>query len=214
MNYLIAGTGNQSESAFGFLLDELEGGITFVHYRNTGYNPKYVAQDIIRDAKANDYQVRLWTISVGDQVARYVEASEQIENLAAVGINPCSSSEIAKPSLRHGLQLILPPVGTLVTLTGWLGTVEFIPLPGNLYSLDLLFDQACNVAYGKPPHVVDHTQAIVISEQDQCLSETEIENYFPETFTVYIDTTHGDTAGAASEYLKAVQIIIESSASP
>lgn len=229
MNYLIAGLFNQPRKAYEKLWDEMEGGVTLVTFRATGWRPLDMARDVANDIKQHERTARVYTISVGDQVGRYLNMFRD-NDTQVIAINPCGHSSLLKSGQRK-----LSALGTVLCylvsyLLGWFSLIPC--LPGG-YSLPLLADQFLQLLDYGVPQYYSNVAGLVLSSEDECLENNLItETYtereqepittlnevvrlrrasaLPEVHCIVIPTKHGDTIGAADEYRAALGQLDES----
>ncbi len=209
MNYLIGGCYNQADTAFDFLLGEIKGGITFVNFSQYGWKPKNMAQLIIRDAEQKGYAVRLLTISMGDQVARYVEQAmgDQCEICA---INPCSSVAFLKPPLKLGISFVAAPaILAASVVAGWLADIPFLPTGVAPYSIALTSSQYVAMAYNTPPTVSKATKWVIVSTKDDYVQQGVTEKFFTNAKIVKIDTSHIDQHANGELYRQAYRQLMQ-----
>lgn len=218
MNYLIAGMLNQPGAAFWFWLDELDGGVTLVEYENTGWRAEETAEKILADVAHNNYQkVRIFAISVGDQVARYLEAKVGDNAdvlLEIVAINPCSAAELLKLPVAVAAYTLTPLTRFGCYLLGWasLSPTKFLPASGGDYSLTLLTDQGQQIIDQHVPNVTIHTVAVLVSEEDEFLDSEAICQYFPNAQIIFLpNTKHSDTFANAEVYREALLEVLQNS---
>lgn len=151
MVYLIAGNLNQPEPAFKFMMSEVGPNWTYVNFGTLGWSVKSTAKAIIKDIREHNYKARVFAISVGDQVARYLEA-ELGEEIKIYNINPCSTRMALQPKWRALTSLALPVEAICHLIFGWLSVIPFIEIGGGKnYSLITLIDQYWAMAYNHLP---------------------------------------------------------------
>lgn len=218
MNYFVAGMLNQPEPAFRFITDQVQGGITFADFRNTGWNAQATADAIIDDIQRHRYtKVRVFTISVGDQVARYLDScygDSSEPQLEVIAINPCPSAWVLNDKAMLAASIGAPTAIFGCFLIGWLSIVPmpFLSTPGGNYSLYLLACQGTHIADYPATGSVSQTLGIAISEDDEFLDRDELLDYFDGLPIVSIPhCRHGDTIGNAAAYKEAVRQILASS---
>lgn len=208
MTYLIAGNLNQPQSAFNFMMSEVGANYTYVKFGVQGWNAKATAKAIIKDIRSHDYKARVFTISIGDQVARYLE-DELGTEVELYSINPCSYRDALQPKYCELTTTWALPAEILCHLIGWPTMFPSIEVGGGDYSLVMLVDQYWEIAYNKPPLKTSCTQGVVLSINDEILDNDYLRSLFSETRIVEIDTAHADTWAAAEEYLKGVKRLLE-----
>lgn len=209
MNYLIAGMLNQPQYAFRFLLRDIEGGYTFAQYSALGWSVEDTARRIAHDVYKNRYNATIYTISVGDQVARYLEAMLG-DRVKIVAINPCSNPKFLRPLFYYGARIVAPLFQVVCHLAlGWISVIPFLYVDKCRYSLMLLADQIQEIAYGNPPTINRNTVAVICSEADEFLLNEQIIQYFSGIPTAYVPTTHGRTVEKPTAYLDAVRDLLK-----
>lgn len=209
MHYLVAGCVNQPHSAFEFLLDELDGGITLVNYRATrGCSMKTIAKQVIADAKAHGYQAKVIGISIGDYVARCVE--DALPGTESIGINPEPTAEILRPWARAATVVGSTLAEVATVPLGWASVIPWYNGCGNRFSIAFIADQFRDIGFTtNTPKATDGVQGIIISERpgkeegDEFLKNSSIREYFPNAPIVSAKTGHGNTVDGAAEFLKA-----------
>lgn len=213
MNYFVAGTLNQPKPAYQFIMNDIKGGVTWVSFRNTGWEAELTAKAILNHARRHDYKkIRVFAISVGDHVARYLEdfvrADPEIQ-LEVIAINPCSSPTYLNDGLRGAIKAA-PALQITKYLLGWASLLPVIPTPGEAYSVALLEDQLLQVSRVSTPRRFERTLGVVLSKNDELLDNGRIITFLPDDVaTVTIDTTHGNTIDAAKLYREATQKILQ-----
>lgn len=208
MTYLIAGNLNQPQPAFNFMTSELDANFTYVKFAVQGWNAKATAKAIIKDIRKHNYEARVFAISIGDQVARYLE-DELGAEVEIYSINPCSYKDTLQPKYCELTTTWALPAEILCHLLGWPTMFPSIEVGGGDYSLVMLVDQYWEIAYGKPPLKTSCTRGVVLSTNDEVLNNDYLRSLFGETKIVEIDTAHADTWAAAEEYLKGVKRLLE-----
>lgn len=206
MIFLIAGNLNQAVAAFEFMEPLLTGrDYTFVQYRALGWSAKDTARAITQ--KASGQKITVFTISVGDHVARHLETMTW-NGLEIYAINPCPDRKSLRPSLRLALTVVAPILEVFCHLIGWLSIIPIIPTPDAPYSLMLLADQYFALAFERTPKAIGHTEAVLISLNDELLDNCYLQWKFKKTRKIAIETRHGDTIGAAALYLEGMEIAL------
>lgn len=203
MNYFVAGNVNQPDTAFKFLEDKLDGGITYVTYNNLkGCSMRLITQQVLDDIGERGCKARIFGISIGDYVSRFAEA--EFSEIKTVAINPEPHPKILKPHARYGLGIVTPIMEALTVPLGW---VSHVPLPfakNHKFSLAFLADQWRDIAYlTDAPWVTADTIGVICSSDDEFLLNDEIADYFANVPTITIESRHGDTEGNAAAYAEA-----------
>lgn len=209
MYYLIAGCVNQPQTAFEFLFDELDGGITLVNYHSAkGCSIRTISKQVIADAKEHDYQARIIGISIGDYVSRQVEAA--IPGTKSVGICPEPDSSILRPWANASTKVGSIAVEAISAAAGWASLVPWYNGCGNHFSTAFIADQFRDIGFVyDAPHATIGTVGIIVSERpgkdegDEFLDNSTIEEYFYGTPIVEAAASHGNTVDMADQFLKA-----------
>lgn len=209
MNYLVAGCVNQPRSAYDFLLDELEGGVTFVNYQATrGCSMRTIAKQVIADAERHNYQARVIGISIGDYIGRRVE--DALPGTESVGINPEPEASILRPWARGATCAGSVLAETLTVPVGWLSVIPWYNGCDNHFSLAFIADQFRDIGLiVNTPKATDGVKGIIISERpgkaegDEFLKNSAIREYFPGVPVAQARTGHGNTVDGADEFLRA-----------
>ncbi len=207
MNYLVAGLLNQPATAFRFLQKSLRGGITSARFSSLGWDSWSMARQIATDILQHDYQAMVYAISVGDKVARNLEEILG-DRVTIITINPCTEPSFLKPFLRYSAKILVPILGCLCMLLGWLSAIPILELFGKNYkhySLALLVDQLWEIAYVRPQPETKRTVGVVCSAKDEFLQNAEIREYFSGCPCETIQTTHAQTINCANDYLEAIR---------
>lgn len=209
MYYLVAGCVNQPRSAFDFLLEELDGGVTLVNYQpERGCNIKTIADQVIADAKTHNYQARVVGISIGDYVARRVE--DAVPGAKSVGINPEPEPSILRPWSRIASKAGSVIVEALTVPLGWLSTIPWYDGCGNRFSTVFIADQFRDIGFvNDTPYAIDGTAGVIISDHpgkadgDEFLDNARIKQYFKGIPVATAKASHGDTVGSNEAYIEA-----------
>lgn len=212
MNYFIAGNVGQGNSNFGLFLQgyknyHVEGGTTCVIFKPHGFWAKTVAKQIEDDALEHNYKVRIWAISLGDEVARELEARGNLTRLETVDINPCVDIDTVASPFSHLVRILAVPMGIIKVALGWLSYLPVIPVDGGNYSYATLTDQYLGILFYKVPESANNYQCsklVVYSRDDQFLRNTGVARYFYEVKSVTADIDHGNTVLGKQAYLDAM----------
>lgn len=205
INYFIAGTFNQPQYAFRFLTKEVQGGLAFAQFDNLGWNAFDTARAIAHDICKNRYRATIYTISVGDQVARYLEDTLG-DMVKVITINPCTRPQVLKPFFFYGSKIVAPLLQLVCHLIlGWLSALPILHTANDNYSLILLADQLMAIAYGDPPRVKAQTVGLVCSNEDEFLRNTQIIQEFANVPTSIIAAKHARTTEKPNLYLDAIR---------
>ena len=216
MTYLVAGNLNQPTAAFAFLEPELDGNVTYAPFGVCGWQAQATAEQILDDISEHGYtKVNVYTISLGDHVARYIEAGidDSECSLQVYAINPCPTAEAVKQPLRGLLTASVVPFEGVCYALGWLSIIPVIPTPGDNYSLILLADQYWEIVFDDAPHDISHTVGVVCSYptpdavDDGILLNAVLQEYYQDVPVVMVETSHGDTIGQAEKYLQAIRVL-------
>lgn len=208
MTYLISGLFDQPQHAFRFLAKEIRGGLTYVQYKSFGWSVEQTAQQIAHDICKNGYQATIYTISVGDKVARHLE-NILGDAVKVIAINPCTYPRFLKPFFYYGSRVAAPLLQIAChLLLGWLSTIPLIDLGGGKYSLILLADQLMAIAYNTPPQATKRTIAVICSKDDEFLQNDQIRTCFHSTPKTTIHTKHAQTSERPDIYLDAIRSLL------
>lgn len=224
MNYFLPGMMDQPDVNYAFLVEkkngrhesiipELNGGMTMVYFRHTGWDALPAAIAIQQDIAQCGYKrVRIFSLSVGDHVTRELEwylGSVELENIA---INPCSSEPVLNALCQWLVMYVVPIVRLLDYALGWLSIAPVISPGHKKYSLWLITDQATQLGCWREKFWIDSTLGVILSSRDEFLDNGAIKQHFGEDVPyVMIDAKHADTRGHAEEYRKAVQNFLHNS---
>lgn len=207
--FLSAGNLAQPRKAFEFLHPQLKRKqFAFLKFKMIGWSALETAKAVAR-AVGPDDQVTVYAISVGDHVARYLETSPIREQVQIYTINPCPHRRALRKELRVLLMIAAPIFWVLCHLLGWLSIIPFIPATGGKYSLILLADQYMAISFDMPPIYTSQTRGVILSTADELLDNDYLERVFAGRKVIEIPTHHGDTVGAATEYLYGVEKLLE-----
>lgn len=212
MNYLIAGTFNHPDTAFELLLDSMEGGVTFVKFSPMGWSALQMAGALRKDIVEHDYRPVVYSISVGDKVARWLEWEMPMTDLKVVSMNPCPSPDMLKPSIRRVAKFMAPAYRALCYALGWISVIPYFPSAGGKfdYSMILLADQMKELMRDDAPYEIGRTIGIIESTKDELLENSKISDYFGEIIPcLVVDANHADTVKCADEYKEAMRRIEE-----
>lgn len=210
--YIIAGNLAQPDNTGEFLLDELEGDIVFCRYRQLGWNPLQMADDVLEDIEIRNNsaarKVRVVAISCGDMVARCLEYAKPEAPFEVSAINPAADQSLLRTPMSLGLGLVAQLLSVAALLLGCLSFIPVIPASGSRYSLALLADQWWQLALGEVPHCVRNTTGIILSSHDVFLNNAEVREYFEGVPTVTVEAGHADTIGSADKFLTAYRDLV------
>ncbi len=224
VNYVIAGLLNQADTVFHAYKDDFEGTVIAVNFRRTGWEPRRMAESILTDIAwrrlevstegSNAYpKVRIWAISVGGQVAHWVDTLAPAGTVKVVAVNPCTMRVCLKSAfwgydtLAQGLRTILGD-----HLLGWVSLLPIIPMsgvdttaPGRTwkYSPILLADQLVAIMMGGQPFGTLKADVVITSEHDQFLDNQMVRTAYmltPDDCIINIDADHAGTAVYADQY--------------
>ncbi len=214
MNYFIAGNLAQPRQAFKLFTDgyasfRVEGGITYATFSPIGYRPSTVAKQIEEDALAHNYQARVWTISLGDEVARELESRGNLQNLEICSINPCVDISTVSKNMRILVKVFAIPAELIKTALGLISYIPFIQVDGGNYSLSTLVDQYMAIySYSASKDAADHknTKLVVYSQDDWFLDNDTVSQYFQGVKSVVAETKHGNTVLDKQAYLDVMML--------
>lgn len=193
-NILIAGMNNQPYEAYRELSSVNSDHEIFAEYSMLGWNAKNSARQLDKIHFAPTTRVIVYTISIGDKIARYMNRCNYIYS-----INPCPNPCVLKTSLQKKL----PPVAIILRMITFLfGWIAVIPLPigDTLISLALFSDQLWEASVNRDtPPMNKGITSIIFSAQDEFIDQSNVKNFYkrapmPE---VIINTKHGRTTDLA-----------------
>lgn len=208
MTYLIAGNLNQADTAFDFMKSEFGENYTFVQFSTKGWSPKATAKLIAQDIKEHSYEARVFTISLGDHVARYLER-DLGSTIKVYAINPCPTREALQSPLGAVLKFASPVAELACHACGWASYLPVVPSWGGQYSPILLIDQYWSICYDSPPLVTSNTYGLVCSEYDTLLDNNVLEYFYLDADIEYIDCGHSDVVNSAEKYYNAICNLLE-----
>lgn len=175
VNYVLAGTLNQSEAVFEQFLPEFEGSVVYVNFMAFGWDPEVAAAQIAEDIVERQAEARIWAISVSSQVAHLVDG--KADGVKIVAINPCTTADCLAEQFR-GLNWLAHLLRGIGSCLGWVSALPLIPAAGadtgtdagqQKYSIMLLLDQLVATTGGinqAGPYVAE---LVIISSHDQLL---------------------------------------------
>ena len=201
MNYYVAGCVNQPKAAFEFMVNDLEGGVTYVNYVNRGCDMKMIAEQVIADAREHGYKARVIGISIGDYVSRWAEHEIGAETIA---INPEPDASLLQPWARYASVAGGAVAKLGAAACGWASLIPFYPSVGGKHSLSFIADQFYGIGTANDaPHSTERTLGVINSDEDQFLDNVEIERYFEGVPVEYAESDHGNTVDKAPAYIEA-----------
>ena len=209
MNYFIAGNLAQPRQAFSLFTDgyasyQVDGGITYATFSTIGYRPSTVAKQIEEDALAHNFQAHIWTISLGDEVARELESRGNLKNMEICSINPCVDISTVSEKMRTLVKVFVIPAGAIKVALGMISYIPFIQVDGGNYSVSTLIDQYLAIySYRASKDAADYknTKLVVYSQDDWFLDNNTVSQYFQGVKNVIAETEHGNTVLGKDAYL-------------
>lgn len=208
MTYLVAANLNQADTAFDFMKSEFEENYTFVQFSTKGWSAKATAKLIMEDIREHGYQARVFTISLGDHVARYLEANLG-GTVEVYAINPCPNRDVLQSPLDTVLQYGAPVAEVICHALGWVSYLPIIPSYGGSYSIALLVDQYWCIYYDYPPVGTSCTYGVICSTQDTLLDNDVIEATYLDAEIEYVDCGHSDIVNSAEKYHDAISNLLK-----
>lgn len=208
MTYLIAGNLNQADTAFKFMESELGSNYTFVQFNTKGWSAKATAKLIAKDIRDHGYYGRIFTISLGDHVARYLE-QELGRKIEVYAINPCPNRDALQSPFRTVLRFATPFAETLCHTLGWVSYLPIVPAFGGKYSLALLIDQYWNIYYDYPPLGASQTYGVICSTEDSFLDNDELGCFYLDANIEYVNAGHSDIVNSADQYNSAIRSLLD-----
>lgn len=204
MTYLIAGNLNQGDTSFDFMVSELGENYTCVLFSIRGWDAKATAELIEKDIREHGYHARVFTISLSDHVARYLEAKFDETTLEVYAINPCPNREVLSPKYKLALRFLLPIAEIVCHVLGWVSYLLAVPSFGGRYSIALLIDQYWSIYHDFPPFRTKCTRGVIYSTGDDFLDNSMLKVYFLHIATEYVNTGHSDIVNSADQYHNAI----------
>ena len=202
MTYCLPGLKSNPEKAFKFQerasiheKNFIVGGITYVAYGNTGFDAKTIAKQIIEDIREHNYQPVILSVSVGDQIARYVE--QEIDNLKIVAINPATNIDCLKCDVMVKLIIKQFFMESFLILIGWLGALKLVKTDSTKkhQSLRLATDMETCLIRSNLEVEGNATKAIIVSYFDEILDNVNVYDIFScakDLQVVVVDTGHAN----------------------
>lgn len=182
MYYVI---GNPRDRSLAISLTEgLHCGVTFVEYQKLGWRPEATADLISRDVVQNSYVTKLFTISVADQVARYLES--EIGSVETTTFAPCSNPSFLKMPTRIWLSIFAIIAEMFCIALGWISYSVIISTKRGRVSLALLADFCFQAAYNFPPESFNQTTGLILQERDRHLKTEYVEQFFGAARKIYL----------------------------
>ena len=173
----------------------MPGGLTYIRYNNYGFDPEQIAKQIIRDIKRFEYEPYIISLSIGDQIARIVEA--EIEGLKIIAINPIPNADCIRFDTLFVLQVKLAFLNFLTSFIGWFGELKLIGTNGQArQSISLYLDCLNCQAESNLEVTTEATKGLIISRYDKLLDNKEVVLNFPYLTTNQVervDTWHANT---------------------
>ena len=219
MTYCLPGLKSDPEKAFKFQekasiheKNFIIGGITYVCYEDTGFNPKTIAEQIVNDIKTHNYEPIIISVSVGDQVARIVE--QEVDNLKIVAINPATNIECLKCEVYTMLIVKQFFSSFFLTLIGWIAQLRLVKTDSKKnQSLILANDMKnylikSNLEVGKQA-----TKGLILSRYDKMLDNNDVYDVFgrvTELKTVIVETAHANLSVGGILYRDKITDIFKS----
>ena len=212
MTYCLPGIASNPNVSFRFVDGLVPGGMTYVKYSKWGFDPKTIADQIVRDIKKNSYEPYLISISVGDQVARMVE--DKIKDVSIISINPLTSDECLCFETQTVLRMKLPFVNFIIACLGWLGQIKFFDRENSTrQSLSLYYDMVNAMVKSRLEIGKDSTatKVLVLSRYDEILDNRSISNIFynvKEENIAIVDTEHANTNNGSILYREKLEKLL------
>lgn len=219
MDYLVAGIFDHPDVSMRFLQKKYNRGITIVNNSNFGWSPERIAQAIVNDIEQHNYHATVYAISIGDQVARFIEEACYLRNIPEdqiriISLNPCPNCHMLKPHWRIIAKVCTAIIAAFTYLLGWISVIPIIPsFEHKFCSLAFISDQLLSLAAIHPPKYgcsYPNTIGIVLSDNDQFLDNSQVINYFHyQTKVETIPTAHAYTVHAPHLYQAAINKILD-----
>ncbi len=208
MTYFIAGNLNQADTAFDFMKSEFGSNYTFVQFSTKGWNAKATAKLVEKDIREHGYHARIFTMSLGDHVARYLEHGP-CEDLEIYAVNPCPNRKALAPPLDTVLCFAAPVAEVVCHALGWISYLPIVPSWGGTYSPILLIDQYWCIYYDYPPMDTDQTRGVIYSMGDELLENRVVEPMYPNADIRYINAGHSDIVNSATKEYNAIRKLLK-----
>lgn len=190
----------QPEKAFRFLFPRLRGKrCIYLKFKMIGWSPRSTVNSVLK-AVAEADKVTVFSISLGDHIARGLEGLMIQRELNICAINPCPSRRALKIQWRWLLTIFGPVFWLLSHAIGWLSIIPFIPGTGGKYSLMLLADQYMVLVYNRAPKYCVRTKWLVLSEKDELLDNGYLSYLYKRARIAWTPTGHADTVGKSSVF--------------
>lgn len=194
----------QPRGAFGFLFPLLrEKRCIFLKFKMIGWSAKSTVKTVLKATQDAD-SIMVFTISLGDQIARRLEKTSVWKKLDVCAINPCPSRKALKPIWRWLLTFLGPVFWVFCHAIGWLSIIPLIPGTGGKYSLVLLADQYMTLAYSRPPRCTTRTKRVLLSRNDELLRNAYLERFFRRANIEWVPCGHADTVRQKPVFLHGV----------
>lgn len=201
---LSPGNRAQPRGAFGFLFPIIrEKRCFFLKFKMIGWSARSTVKTVLKATQDAD-SIMVFTISLGDQIARRLEITEVRRKLDVCAINPCPSRKALKPTWRWLLTFLGPVFWVFCHAIGWLSIIPLIPGTGGRYSLVLLADQYITLAYSRPPKRTTHTKRVLLSRNDELLCNGYLESFFRKANIGWVPCGHADTVRQKPVFLHGV----------
>ena len=209
MTYCLPGLKSSPFAAFKFLentrlhqRDIVPGGITYVRYSNWGFDPQKIATQIVSDIKKYDYTPYIISISVGDQIARYVE--QLCPEVTIIAINPLPNCECLKYDIQITTHLKVFLINFCLAFLGWFGQIRSVKTDvKRKQSLSLYADMLNCVSRSTLTVGEQATRAVIFSYFDEYLQNSDVRDIFymvPDSEIAVVDTLHANTAVGGNLY--------------
>lgn len=219
MTYCLPGLRSIPDSAFKFqekatIYDDsfMTGGITYVYYEGSGFNPGTIAKQIVSDVKKHHYQPVIISVSVGDQIARLVE--QEVDNLSIVAISPATSKECLKCEALILLTIKCMLKNFILTSIGWLGQLRLVKTDSKPHqSLSLLLDMENCLIRSNLEVTTSATKAVILSQYDKLLENSDVCDIFcranADAKIVKIATDHANLSTGSVLYRDRITDILK-----
>lgn len=213
MTYCLPGLRADEDVVFDFfeeMADEkrdlVPGGISYLRYEDYGFDPKTIAKQIVEDVKINNYQPYILSLSIGDQIARFVE--RELPGVKVIAINPAFNANHLKYDKLVILYMKLALANFFAALLGWLGQAQVIRTDGNRkLSISLQLDCINCLTHSNLSVTTSATKGIIVSYFDALLENKEIVNDFRPhgpTDIFIVDSGHANTVVGRGLYKEAL----------
>ncbi len=217
MTYCLPGIQANPRESFKFLEqltlqkpDLVPGGITYIRYNNHGFDPQQIAKQIIRDINQFEYEPYIISVSIGDQVARFIE--QKVENVKIIAINPATNANSLNFESLFKLQFKLMLMNIFATFGGWLGALRTVCTNSRRRQSISLYLDCLNCLTKSELKVSSRaTVGLIVSYFDRLLDNRETVlnfSYLKERQVALVDTGHANTITGGVLYAEKLEQLL------